>query len=313
YRDSVRDYWRGADQTLGEFANRLCGSSDLYAFNGRRPSASVNFVCAHDGFTLRDLVSYNEKHNEANGENNGDGESHNRSWNHGVEGPTDDAVIAALRARQQRNFLATLLLSQGVPMIAAGDEIGRTQRGNNNAYCQDNELSWVDWEQADQDLLYFTVSLLAFRRAHPAFRRRRWFEGEVLRRPSARDIAWFTPAGEEMSEQDWSAGSAKSLTMFLNGSVISTRGPRGEKISDDTFLLCFNAHHETMSFTLPPSNFGPRWYRVIDTADPDLRQIVDPTDAGGVLAVADRSLVVLQAPAGLSDSRLHDGTGLAHA
>ena len=191
YRDSVRDYWRGADQTLGEFAHRLSGSSDLYASNGRRPSASVNFITAHDGFTLRDLVSYNEKHNEANGEDNRDGENHNRSWNRGAEGPTDDPAINALRARQQRNFLATLFLSQGVPMLLAGDEIGRTQHGNNNAYCQDNEMSWIDWEHADQDLLYFTVSLLAFRRAHPVFRRRRWFQGRPLlrrRRPRHRVV-----------------------------------------------------------------------------------------------------------------------------
>ena len=173
FRDSVRDYWRGADQTLGEFAHRLSGSPDLYASNGRRPLASVNFIAAHDGFTLRDLVSYNDKHNHANGESGHDGESHNRSWNHGAEGPTDDPDVGALRARQQRNLLTTLLLSQGVPMLLAGDEIGRSQRGNNNGYCQDNELSWIDWEQADQDLLYFTVSLLAFRRAHPVFRRRR--------------------------------------------------------------------------------------------------------------------------------------------
>ena len=294
YRDSARDYWRGADQTLGEFANRLSGSPDLYASNGRRPSASVNFICAHDGFTLRDLVSYNDKHNEANGEDNRDGENHNRSWNHGVEGPTDDPVINALRARQQRNFLTTLLLSQGLPMITAGDEMGRTQSGNNNAYCQDNELSWLDWEHADQDLLYFTVSLLAFRRAHPVFRRRRWFEGVSLQRHPSRDIAWFTPAGLEMSEQDWSAGFAKSLMMFLNGRAIPTRGPRGEKIVDDSFLVCFNAHHEPLPFTLPPAAFGPRWHHVIDTADPDLRQNIGALEAGGRLQVTDRSIVVLQ-------------------
>src|SRR5688500_5273253 len=211
FRDSVRDYWRGADQSLGEFANRLSGSPDLYAPNGRRPSASVNFVTAHDGFTLCDLVSYNDKHNDANGEHNQDGESHNRSWNHGVEGPTEDEAINALRARQQRNLLATLLLSQGVPMLLAGDEIGRSQQGNNDAYCQDNELSWIDWDAADQDLLYFTVSLLAFRRAHPVFRRRRWFQGRpLLHGRDVRDIAWFTPAGQEMSEKDWQVGFAKS-------------------------------------------------------------------------------------------------------
>jgi glycogen operon protein len=294
FRDSVRDYWRGADQTLGEFANRLSGSPDLYASNGRRPSASVNFVTAHDGFPLRDLVSYNEKHNQANGEDNRDGETHNRSWNHGVEGPTDDAAIVALRARQQRNFMATLLLSQGVPMLLAGDELGRTQQGNNNAYCQDNELSWIDWEHADQDLLYFTVSLLAFRRAHAVFRRRRWFEGRSLHGREVSDIAWFTPAGHKMSEHDWSAGFAKSLMVYLNGQAIQGRGPQGEAIVDDTFILCFNAHSEPIPFTLPDAGFGSRWHRVIDTADPDLRQPVAPISAGGALEVADRAVVVLQ-------------------
>ncbi len=298
YRDSVRDYWRGGDQTLGEFASRLSGSPDLYASNGRRPSASVNFICAHDGFTLRDLVSYNERHNEANGEENRDGEQHNRSWNHGVEGDTDDPAVTALRARQQRNFMATLLLSQGVPMILAGDEIGRTQRGNNNAYCQDNELSWIDWAQADQELLYFTVTLLAFRRAHPVFRRRRWFQGRALHRRDARDIMWFTPAGVEMSEQDWSAGFAKSLAVYLNGQAIPTRGPRGEAIVDDSFLLCFNAHHEVMTFTLPPAKYGARWHRVIDTADPDLRGGAEPVEPGGALTVSDRAVVVMQSAAG---------------
>jgi glycogen operon protein len=294
YRDSVRDYWRGVDQTLGEFANRLSGSPDLYASNGRRPSASINFVCAHDGFTLRDLVSYNEKHNEQNGEENRDGEQHNRSWNHGVEGPTDDPGINALRARQQRNFLATLLVSQGLPMIQAGDELGRTQRGNNNAYCQDSEVSWIDWENADRDLLAFAASLLAFRRAHAVFRRRRWFEGRSLHGEAGRDIAWFTPAGHEMSEQDWSVGFAKSLMVFLDGNSIPNRGPRGEEITDDSFLLCFNAHHEQMSFTLPSDVFGSSWRRVIDTADPKLAAPNDPIASRGVVNVADRALVVLQ-------------------
>jgi glycogen operon protein len=306
YRDTVRDYWRGAEQTLGEFAHRLSGSPDLYASNGRRPLASVNFVTAHDGFTLRDLVSYNDKHNEANGEDNRDGESHNRAWNHGTEGPSDDPAITVLRARQQRNFLTTLLLSQGVPMIVAGDEIGRTQHGNNNAYCQDNELSWVAWADADSDLLYFTVALLAFRRAHPVFRRRRWFEGRPLRGQDVRDIAWFTPAGVEMSEEDWNVGFAKSLVVYLNGQAIPSRGPRGEAIVDDTFLLCFNAHHETMQFQLPDEQFGLRWHRVIDTADPDLREEIDAIGARGVVRIVDRSIVVLQLANG---SR--DGTAIA--
>jgi isoamylase len=305
YRDTVRDYWRGAEQTLGEFANRLSGSPDLYASTGRRPLASVNFVTAHDGFTLRDLVSYNDKHNEANGEDNRDGESHNRSWNHGHEGPTDDPEINALRARQQRNFLTTLLLSQGVPMLLAGDEIGRTQQGNNNAYCQDNELAWINWAEADLDLLYFAVSLLAFRRAHPVFRRRRWFEGRPLHGQDVRDIAWFTPAGDEMSEEDWKVGFAKSLMVYLNGKAIPSRGPRGEAIVDDTFLLCFNAHSETMTFRLPDGRFGGRWHRVIDTADPDLREPIPALSALDELRVVDRSVVVLQ------QSSARDGTGIA--
>jgi glycogen operon protein len=294
YRDTVRDYWRGADQTLGEFAHRLSGSPDLYASNGRRPIASVNFVTAHDGYTLRDLVSYNDKHNEANGEDNRDGDNHSRSWNHGAEGPTDDPGINALRARQQRNFLTGLFLSQGVPMLVAGDEIGRTQHGNNNAYCQDTEISWLDWESADTGLLYFTVSLLAFRRAHPVFRRRRWFQGRPLHGKEVRDIAWFTPGGQEMSDDDWNVGFAKSLMVYLNGDAIPSRGPQGESIADDTFLLCFNAHHEPMTFTLPPRQFGERWHRVIDTADPELRDAADPLSCGGELRVVDRAVVVLQ-------------------
>jgi glycogen operon protein len=306
YRDSVRDYWRGGDQTLGEFANRLSGSPDLYASTGRRPSASVNFVTCHDGFTLHDLVSYNDKHNEANGESNNDGENHNRSWNHGAEGPTGDPAINALRARQQRNFLTTLLLSQGVPMLLAGDEIGRTQRGNNNAYCQDNELSWIDWENADLDLLYFTVSLLAFRRAHPVFRRRRWFEGRPLHGHGVRDIAWLKPSGHEMSDEDWNVGFAKSLMVYLNGRAIPSHGPRGEEIVDDSFLLCFNAHYEPLTFTLPERTYGDRWHRVIDTADPDLVDPLEPRAAGESLLVRDRSIVVLQLA-----GRTVDGIALA--
>jgi isoamylase len=311
FRDSVRDYWRGADQTLGEFANRLSGSPDLYASNGRRPSASVNFITAHDGFTLRDLVSYNEKHNDANGEGNADGDNHNRSWNHGAEGETDDPAVNELRARQQRNFLTTLMLSQGLPMLVAGDEIGRTQRGNNNAYCQDNELGWIDWEHADQNLLVFTVSLLAFRRAHPVFRRRRWFQGRPLRGREVRDIAWFTPAAHEMSEQDWAAGFAKSLMVFLNGQAIPSRGPRGEAIVDDSFLLCFNAHYEPVAFTLPGAVYGRRWQRVIDTADPDLRQSPSVVAAGETLTVEGRSVVVLQASRDESPVDVPAGSPLA--
>ena len=310
FRDSVRDYWRGADQMLGEFAHRLSGSSDLYASNGRRPSASVNFITAHDGFTLRDLVSYNEKHNDANGEGNADGDNHNRSWNGGVEGPTDDPAVNQLRARQQRNYLTTLFLSQGVPMLVAGDEIGRTQQGNNNAYCQDNELSWIDWEHADQDLLYFTVSLLAFRRAHPVFRRRRWFQGRLLRGDAVHDLAFFTPAGVEMTGDDWTAVFAKSLMVFLNGRGIPTLGPRGERIVDDSFLICFNAHSEGLQFRMPDAAFGTRWHRVIDTADPDLRQSAGPVESAGILEVSDRSVVVLQL-AGIDGGSPEPGIQLA--
>jgi isoamylase len=290
YRDSVRDYWRSADQTLAEFASRLAGSPDLYATNGRRPSASVNFVCAHDGFTLRDLVSYNDKHNEANGEDNRDGESHNRSWNHGVEGPTDDAAIQTLRSRQQRNFLATLFLSQGVPMLQAGDELGRTQHGNNNGYCQDNELSWVDWSNADHELMIFTGKLLAFRRAHPVFRRRRWFQTQR----QGGDIAWLTPAGQEMSDDDWSVGFAKSLMLFLNGAAIPSRGPHGEPVSDDSFLLFFNAHYEPLEFTMPDESFGSRWRRVIDTNDPEQEAPVGDLRPGEKMIVEQRSMIVWQ-------------------
>ncbi len=295
YRDSVRDYWRGADQTLNEFANRLSGSPDLYASNGRRPFASVNFVTAHDGFTLRDLVSYNDKHNEANGDENRDGESHNRSWNHGVEGPTDDPTILELRARQQRNFLVTLFLSQGVPMLKAGDELGRTQGGNNNAYCQDNAISWIDWVHADRDLIDFTRKLLQFRRAHPAFRRRRWFqEDQPVDGHPVRDVVWLTPSGAEMSEHDWSVAFAKSFMLYLNGRAIPSRGLRGEAIMDDSFLLCFNAHYEPLPFTTPQLPAGRRWRRVIDTADPALNNAVTDLDAGASFTLESRAVLVLQ-------------------
>jgi glycogen operon protein len=298
YRDTVRDYWRGEDQTLGEFAERFTGSSDLYALNGRRPSASINFVTAHDGFTLRDLVSYNDKHNEANGEESRDGESHNRSWNCGAEGLTDDQEVLALRARQQRNFLATLLLSQGIPMLLGGDEIGRTQGGNNNAYCQDNEISWFDWEQADGGLLDYTAALIALRREHPVFRRRRWFLGRSIRGSAARDIAWFRPDGQEMSEEDWQHGFAKSLGVFLNGQAIPGLDERGERETDATFCLVFNAHHEPLPFALPPAEpWGERWEWVLDTGDPEHRPGTpkgEPLQAGEPMTVGERSVVVLR-------------------
>src|SRR5215203_4475499 len=256
YRDTVRDFWRGTDQTLAEFAYRFTGSSDLYEGTARRPYASINFITAHDGFTLRDLVSYNEKHNDANGEGNRDGESHNRSWNGGAEGATDDGDVVALRQRRTRSFLTTLLLSQGVPMILHGDELGRTQQGNNNVYCQDNELAWINWAQADTELMEFTRTVSALRTAHPVFRRRRFFSGKPVRRRGTTglpDIAWLAPDGSEMTEEDWESGFAKSIAVYLNGHGIPDLDVRGQRVTDDSFVLCFNAHYEPIEFTLPPT------------------------------------------------------------
>lgn len=294
YRDTVRDFWRGEPATLGEFASRLAGSADLYERSGRRPFASINFITAHDGFTLRDLVSYNDKHNEANGEDNNDGESHNRSWNCGVEGPTDDTEVLSLRARQQRNFLATMLLSQGVPMIAHGDELGRTQNGNNNAYCQDSPLSWIDWEHADQPLVEFTSALVRLRLNHPTFRRISYFDGKPVERGTDEplpDVAWLLPSGEPMSPQDWGSGFGKSVGMFLNGNGIGGRDLRGEPISDDSFLIYFNAGTDKVEMTLPDSEYSEAWAAVIDTSgdatDGDL------LEAGSTITVEAKSLVVL--------------------
>ena len=254
YRDTVRDYWRGEGGTLGEFASRFTGSADLYEDDGRRPYASVNFVTAHDGFTLRDLVSYNEKHNEANGEGNNDGESHNRSWNCGVEGPTDDEAVNQLRSRQQRNFITTLLLSQGIPMLLAGDELGRTQQGNNNAYCQDNELSWIDWDNGDAKLFEFTRRVIELQARHPVFRRRGWFKGQPVRRAGGSDIAWFRPDGVEMSDEDWNQEHAKAFAVFFNGDALRDRDEDGRAVRDDSFLLLFSAHDEALSFTMPAAS-----------------------------------------------------------
>jgi isoamylase len=298
YRDTARDYWRGEPATLDEFASRLTGSADLYEDTGRRPVASINFVTAHDGFTLRDLVSYNDKHNEANGEGNRDGESNNRSWNCGAEGPTEDPAVNALRARQQRNFLTTLLLSQGVPMISHGDELGRTQQGNNNVYCQDNELSWINWAQADTDLMKFTRAVSALRTAHPVFRRRRFFSGKPVGRRGAEglpDITWFAPDGSEMTEEDWESSFAKSIAVYLNGHGIPDLDVRGQRVTDDSFVLCFNAHYESIEFTLPPTDFGAAWVPVIYTADTATAQEAKPVTAGAKVAVDARSVMVLQA------------------
>ncbi len=265
YRDTVRDFWRGTDRTLAEFAYRLTGSSDLYKGSARSPYASINFITAHDGFTMRDLVSYNDKHNEANGEENRDGESHNRSWNCGEEGPSANAQVNELRARQQRNYLATLMLSQGVPMLLGGDELGRTQRGNNNAYCQDNDISWYDWSRADQSLLQFTRRLIRLRHRHPVLCRRRWFQGREPHGSAVGDIGWFTKSGAEMTDEDWRAGFAKSLGVFLNGSEIPTPNERGERVVDASFYVMFNGHHEALQFRLPPKAWGERWTQVMDT------------------------------------------------
>jgi isoamylase len=272
YRDTVRDFWRGEPASLGEFAARFTGSSDLYEADNRRPIASINFVTAHDGFTLNDLVTYNEKHNDANGEDNNDGESHNRSWNHGVEGPSEDSHVQELRERQKRNILTTLLLSQGVPMIAHGDELGRTQGGNNNVYCQDNELSWIDWDDArEHDVLTeFTARVTALRTAHPVFRRKRFFQGRPIHGSSIEDIAWLRSDGQHMSADDWDGSNPSTVMIFLNGKGIPDRDELGEHIVDDSFLLLINAHHQPVSFTLPDQSYGRTWDLAVDTADPPL-------------------------------------------
>ncbi len=295
YRDTVRDFWRGEDETLGEFAYRLTGSPDLYfQTNGRRPNASINFITAHDGFTLADLVSYNDKHNEANGEDNRDGESHNRSWNCGAEGETDDANILQLRQRQKRNFLTTLMLSQGIPMIVSGDELGRSQNGNNNAYCQDNELSWLNWTVAEEneDFVNFCRELIFFRRQHPVFRRRKWFQGQAIR--GVPDIGWFNPDGSEMTQEEWDIGYAKSVALFLNGNKIPSPGPQGQKISDDSFLIFFNAHWEIIEFALPEEFKTQEWMMVIDTKEPRFVQDERIFTADQTVPVVGRSLVVLR-------------------
>ncbi|MEV0145642.1 MULTISPECIES: glycogen debranching protein GlgX [unclassified Nonomuraea] len=300
YRDIVRDFWRGTHSALPEFASRLTGSADLYATSGRRPVASINFVTCHDGFTLADLVSYDRKHNLANGEDNRDGTDDNRSWNCGAEGPVEDPEIVRLRHRQRRNFLTTLFLSQGVPMLSHGDELGRTQRGNNNAYCQDNEIAWIDWSllHTENDLLEFVRTLSRLRREHPVFQRRRFFHG---RNPEngRRDLVWLTPGGAEMTAGDWHTGYAKSLGVYLNGEAITEPGTRGERIVDDSFLLLINAHHEDMTFTLPGEEFGPAWLPVLDT-NHDTRQDEPFPDErwqpGALVAVTSRSIQVLRQP-----------------
>jgi len=301
YRDSVRDFWRGQPSTLPEFASRLSGSSDLYETGGRRPVASINFVTCHDGFTLADLVSYDRKHNKANGEGGADGTDDNRSWNCGAEGPTADQAVRDLRARQQRNLLATLFCSQGVPMLLAGDELGRTQDGNNNAYCQDNEVSWVDWSLADShaDLLEFARELAAFRREHPVFRRRRFFRGGDGGDGLA-DIAWLTPSGGEVADQDWKTPYARAMMVFLNGDAITEPGPRGEPVRDDTFLILLSANQDPVTFTLPGPRLGRCWAVTLDTA---AGQAAEGSTAeggaaehrpGGQIVLAGHSMMVLR-------------------
>jgi len=300
YRDTVRDFWRGEPQALGEFASRITGSADLYEHSGRRPVASINFVTAHDGFTLRDLVSYNEKHNEANGEDNNDGESHNRSSNHGVEGPTDDPRVLTLRARQQRNFIATLLLSQGVPMLLHGDELGRTQEGNNNGYAQDSALTWMNWDAQDQPLVEFTAALARLRRAHPTFRRSRFFNGRPVRREEGApipDIVWLRPDGTPMQPEDWDSGFGRAVGVFLNGDGIRERDRRGNPIVDTHFIVLFNAGDEPIDFRIPEAEYSPRWDILVDTAGE--RADSPPIDPGATVQLAEKSLLVLcehQAP-----------------
>jgi glycogen operon protein len=293
FRDTMRDFWRGEPSTLPEFGNRFTGSSDLYGSTGRRPHASINFITCHDGFSLRDLVSYNEKHNEANGEENRDGESHNRSWNCGAEGETDAPEVLALRARQQRNLLVTLFLSQGIPMLLAGDELGRTQRGNNNGFCQDNEITWIDWDQVDEELVDFTQRLIHFQHKHPAFRRRRWFEGRSIRGSKLTDIGWFRPDGEEMTDADWAASFARSLGVFIHGEGIPTADAYGRRVLDDSFFIIFNAHSEPLTFSVPEA-LGGGWKAALDTAMAPfwLDERAHPVQRG--VEVQGRSVVLLR-------------------
>jgi glycogen operon protein len=290
YRDTMRDFWRGSGN-LGGFASRFTGSSDLYQADGREPFASINFVTAHDGFTLRDLVSYNQKHNDANGEGGRDGTDDNRSWNHGIEGETDDTKISLVRARQQRNFVATLLLSQGIPMLLGGDEIGRTQHGNNNAWCQDNEISWFDWEHADAELLGFVRDLIRLRREHPVFRRETFLSGTETRGSGLPDVWWFRPDGRRMTQRDWQPEPGRTLGVFLNGDEIPSRTAHGEEIVDDSFLLLFNAHFDPVTFTLPTRRFGARWEVALATGDAAPEGFVG---ARAEVVVQDSSLTLLR-------------------
>ncbi len=304
YRDCIRDYWRGENSILGEFAMRFTGSPDLYQGNDRSPTASINFITAHDGFTLNDLVSYNEKHNEANGEDNNDGESHNRSWNCGEEGVTENEEVLKLRQQQKRNFLTTLFLSQGVPMLLAGDEFGRTQQGNNNAYCQDNEISWIDWASADKELITFTQDLIKLRKEHQVFCRRRWFQGQPIKGVGLEDIGWFSPNGTEHADDDWGCDFAKSLAVYLNGRGIHAVGYEGEQVVDDSFYVIFNGHHEAMDYKLPPAKYGKQWKHALSTAINGTAN-EKKYEAEGTVNVAGRSIMVLQTKTGNDRSGKH--------
>jgi glycogen operon protein len=296
YRDTVRAAWKGDEGQAGALAYRLTGSSDLYGRGGRRPYASVNFVTAHDGFTLNDLVSYDDKHNEANGEDNRDGSDHNLSWNHGVEGPTDDPAIAALRERQKRNFLATLMISQGVPMLAGGDEIGRTQKGNNNAYCQDTELSWYDWRlgRPERELLEFTRFVIGLRKRHPVLRRRQFFFGRRIHGSEVKDLSWFRPDGREMTEEDWTNPFTRCVGLRLSGEAMNEVDAMGRPLVDDTLLILINAHHEPLPFVLPAHQRGVRWETVLDTRMPEGRRRPRSLRGGTTYALEGRSLAMLK-------------------
>ena len=301
YRDTVRDFWRGTPSTLGEFASRITGSSDLYQHSGRTPVASVNFVTAHDGFTLADLVSYDTKHNEANLEDNQDGANDNRSWNCGVEGPTDDPVVLSLRKRPTRNFLATILFSQGVPMICHGDEMGRTQDGNNNAYCQDNEMTWVHWDldEEDRELLDFTRTMVWLRRNHPVLRRRRFFSGAASHGGESElgEIEWLRPSGGRMTDQDWGTWYARAMTVFLNGDAIAEPDEQGHRVTDDSFLVLINASEEDITFTLPGPGLGKHWSEALDTAPAVDSQPHESLEAGAQVVVEARSMLFLTSAA----------------